>query len=123
MAQKDQTPALGGTSWQLVKFQGGNGALLTPDDKAKYTVAFTNDGNLSVRFDCNRGRGSRILTGPNEVRFGPLALTRAACPPGSLHDHFIKQWPNVRAYALKDGHLFLSLVADGGSYEFEPTTR
>ena len=114
---------IGNTSWQLVKFRGGNGALLTPDDKAKYTVAFTNDGNLSVRFDCNRGRGSWILTGPNEVRFGPLALTRAACPPGSLHDHFIKQWPNVRAYALKDGHLFLSLVADGGSYEFEPTTR
>ena len=114
---------IGNTSWQLVKFQGGNGALLTPDDKAKYTVAFTNDGNLSVRFDCNRGRGSWILTGPNEVRFGPLALTRAVCPPGSLHDHFIKQWPNVRAYTLKDGHLFLSLVADGGSYEFEPTTR
>jgi len=67
--------------------------------------------------------GTWILAGPNEVRFGPLALTRAACPPGSLHDHFVKQWPNVRSYTLKDGHLFLSLIADGGSYEFEPTTR
>ena len=111
---------IGNTSWQLVKFQGGNGAVLTPDDKAKYTVAFKNDGNVSVRFDCNRGRGSWILTGPNELRFGPLALTRAACVPGSLHDHFVKQWPNVRSYNVKDGHLFLSLIADGGSYEFEP---
>lgn len=114
---------IGNTSWQFVKFQGGNGAVLTPDDKAKYTLDFKNDGNVSVRFDCNKGRGTWILAGPNEVRFGPLALTRAACPPGSLHDHFVKQWANVRSYTLKDGHLFLSLIADGGSYEFEPTTR
>ena len=34
---------IGNTSWQLVKFQGGDGTVLTPDDKAKYTVAFAND--------------------------------------------------------------------------------
>ena len=49
-----------------------------------------------------------------------LALTRAACPPGSLHDQIVKQWGNIRSYVLKDGHLFLSLMADGGIYEFEP---
>ena len=120
-----QTPqarlgGIGGTSWQLVKFQGGDGTVLVPDDKAKYTVAFAGDGNVSVRFDCNRGRGAWILTGPNQLRFGPLALTRAMCPSGSLHDHLARQWPFVRSYTLKDGHLFLSLMADGGSYEFEP---
>jgi para-nitrobenzyl esterase len=111
---------IGGTSWQLVKFQGGDGTVLTPDDKAKYTVTFTNDGNVSVRFDCNRGRGSWILNGPNQLRFGPLALTRAMCPPGSLHDHLVKQWPFVRSYTVTGGRLFLSLMADAGSYEFEP---
>lgn len=117
---KVQLGGIGDTSWQLVKFQGGNGTVLTPDDRAKYTLAFTNDGYVSVRFDCNRGRGTWILNGPNELRFGPLALTRAMCPPGSLHDHFVKQWPFVRAYTLKSGHLFLGLAADTGSYEFEP---
>jgi len=112
---------IGNTSWQLVKFQGGDGTVLTPDDKTKYIVAFTNDGNVNVRFDCNRGRGVWILNGPNQVRFGPLALTRAACPPGSLHDHLARQWPNLRSYNVAGGHLFLSLVADAGSYEFEPT--
>jgi len=111
---------IGNTSWQLVKFQGGDGMVLTPDDKAKYTVAFTNDGNVSVRFDCNRGRGAWILNGPNQLRFGPLALTRAMCPPGSLHDHLVKQWPFVRSYTVTGGRLFLSLMADAGSYEFEP---
>lgn len=111
---------LGGTSWRLVKFQGGDGKILTPDDKNKYTVAFTNNGDVSARFDCNRGRGTWILNGPNQLRFGPLALTRAMCPPGSLHDHLVGQWGSIRSYVLKDGHLFLSLMADGGSYDFEP---
>jgi para-nitrobenzyl esterase len=111
---------IGGRSWQLVKFQGGDGKVLMPDDKTKYTVAFENNGNLSVRFDCNRGNGSWILNGPNQVRFGPLALTRAMCPPGSLYDHLVKQWPFVRGYSVTGGSLYLSLMADGGRYEFEP---
>ena len=110
---------IGGTSWQLVKFQGGDGMVLMPDDKAKYTVAFANDGNVSVRFDCNRGRGEWILNGPNQLRFDLLALTRAICPPGSLHDHLVRQWPFVRAYTVTGGHLYLSLMADVGSFEFE----
>lgn len=111
---------LGGTSWQLVRFQGGDGAVLLPDDKAKYTIAFATDGAVSVRFDCNRGRGTWTSPGPNQLRFGPLALTRAMCPPGSLHDHIVRQWAFVRSYTMTGGHLFLSLMADGGSYELEP---
>ena len=49
---------LGGTSWRLVKFQSGNGTTLTPEDKAKYTIEFANDRRVSVRIDCNRGRGT-----------------------------------------------------------------
>lgn len=114
---------LGGTAWRLVKFQGGDGATLTPDDKAKYTIAFGTDGRLSTRIDCNRGSGTWKSSGPAQLEFGPLALTRAMCPPGSLHDHLVKQWPYVRSYVIQDGHLFLSLMADGGIYEFEPMSE
>jgi hypothetical protein len=48
-----------------------------------------------------------------------LALTRAQCAPGSLHDQIVKQWGNTRSYVIRDGHLFLALKADGGIYEFE----
>jgi len=51
-----------------------------------------------------------------------LALTRAMCPPGSRHDQVVKQWPYLRSYVMRHGHLFLSLMADGGTYEFEPMT-
>ena len=120
VAPQASADALGGTSWQLVKFQGGDGTVLRPDEKAKYTVAFGADGTVNVRFDCNRGRGGWKSSGRNQIEFGPMALTRAMCPPGSLHDHLVTQWFHVRSYVIKDGRLFLSLMADGGIYEFEP---
>jgi heat shock protein HslJ len=116
-------PGLAGTSWQLVKFQGGDGATLTPDDRSMYTIELAEDGALSARIDCNRGRGSWKSSGPNQIEFGPMALTRAMCPPGSLHDHIVKQWSHIRSFVIRDGHLFLSLRADGGIYEFEPVSK
>jgi para-nitrobenzyl esterase len=119
-----QTPpaaqALGGTSWRLVKFQGGDGTLLQPDDASKYTLAFNADGTVNARIDCNRGRGGWKSAGKGQLEFGPMAITRAMCPPGSLHDQIVRQLPNVRSYLIRDGRLFLSLMADGGIYEFEP---
>jgi putative lipoprotein len=49
-----------------------------------------------------------------------MVLTRAMCPPGSLYDRIVKDWSAVRSYVIKDGHVFLSLMADGGIYEYEP---
>jgi heat shock protein HslJ len=121
-AEPITAPGLGGSAWQLVEFRGGDDKTLTPDDKAKYTIAFNADGNLTTRIDCNRGRGTWKASGP-QLELGPLALTRAMCPPGSLHDQIVKQWPYVRSYVIKGGHLFLSLMADGGIYEFEPAAN
>jgi para-nitrobenzyl esterase len=114
---------LAGTSWQLVKFEGGDGTTLTPDDRAKYTIEFAAGGQLTARVDCNRGRGTWKSRGPNQVGFGPLALTRVKCPPGSLHDQIARQWGNIRSYVIRDGHLILALIADGGLYEFEPIAK
>ncbi|HST09012.1 MAG TPA: META domain-containing protein [Terriglobales bacterium] len=110
---------LAGTTWQLVKFQGGDDKTLTPTDKSKYTMAFEKD-SVSVRIDCNRGHGSWKSAGPNQLEFGPMALTRAMCPPAELTDRLPRDWGYVRSYVMRDSHLFLSLMADGGMYEFEP---
>jgi para-nitrobenzyl esterase len=114
---------LEGTVWQLVEFQGSDDRTLTPDDRAKYTVEFGPAGALIARVDCNRGRGRWKSGGPNQLQFGPLALTRVQCPAGSLHDQIVKQWGFVRSYVMRDGHLFLSLMADGGIDEFEPAGK
>jgi len=85
-------------------------------------TAFGADGRVSARIDCNRGSGSWKSDGKSQIEFGPMAVTRAMCPPGSMdmHDHILKQMPHIRSYVIKDGHLFLSLMADGGTYELEP---
>jgi hypothetical protein len=75
---------------------------------------------VSARIDCNRGRGTWKSAGPSQLEFAPLALTRAFCLSGSLQDQIAKQWQNMRSYTLKDGHLFLALMADGGIYKYEP---
>ena len=112
-------PTLEGTSWQLVKFVASDARTLTPDDRSKYTIEFASGGRLAARVDCNRGRGTWKATG-SQLELGPLALTRAKCPDGSMHDRIVKQWGFIRSYVVKDGHLYLSLMADGGIYEFEP---
>jgi para-nitrobenzyl esterase len=120
LAPQSQPESLAGTSWRLVRFQGGDDTVRIPDDKSKYMLAFGTDGTFNVRFDCNRGRGGWKSPGPKQLEFGAMALTRAACPPGSMHDQLVKHWPYVRSYLIKGGHLYLSLMADGGIYEFEP---
>jgi META domain-containing protein len=66
---------------------------------------FAPDGTASVRFDCNRGRGTWTSPGPNQLQFGPLALTRMACPPAAIYDRIVQQWPFVRSYVIERGHL------------------
>lgn len=120
-ASASRASELAGTSWQLVKFLGSDDTTLAPDDRAKYIIEFADGGRLTARIDCNHGQGTWTSSDTNQILFGPLALTRAQCPPGSLHDHLVKQWGNIRSYIIRDGHLFLALMADGGIYEFEPT--
>jgi para-nitrobenzyl esterase len=124
-AEAPQQPAAGGLVgpvWQLVRFRGGDGRVLTPIDGSQYTLQFQADGRVSARIDCNRGSGGWKSAGKNQIEFTPMAVTRAMCPPGSMdmHDHILKQIPHIRSYVIKNGRLYLSLMADGGTYELAP---
>jgi para-nitrobenzyl esterase len=112
-------PGPGGTSWRLVKFVGSNGKMLTALDRSKYQVNFEIDGSVSVRMDCNRGRGTWKSPQPGQLEFGPLVLTRAMCPQAELTNRLARDWANMRSYVFNDGRLFISLMADAGTYEFE----
>ena len=116
------TPAdpLTGTAWSLIKFQGGDGATLRPTGESKYTAAFAREGVVAVLIDCNKGSGSWSSSGPGQIQFGPMATTMMACPPSQLTNRYTRDWGLIRSYVIRNGHLFLSLPADGGSYEYEP---
>jgi uncharacterized lipoprotein YbaY len=97
-------------------------ASILPDHRYVVRARILLDDKLIFTTD-TATPGTWKSSGSNQIRFGPLALTRTKCPAGSLHDHIVKQWRYIRSYVMKDGHLFLSLMADGGIYEFEPQPR
>ncbi len=111
--------SLAGTSWTLVQFQSMDDTTLEPAG-ARYALTFQEDGSLLVQSDCNRGRGTWRSPDDVSLELGPVALTRAMCPPSPLQNRFVRDLAFVRSYVTRDGHLHLSLMADGGIYEFEP---
>jgi len=118
-----QTPEasseLEGSAWQLIKIEGSDGKIHAPTERVRYMISFAPHGELLARIDCNRGSGTWRSTDNGQLRFGDLATTRAQCAANSLYDLIVAQWTHVRSYALRDGHLFLTLPGDG-VYEFEP---
>ncbi len=118
---KDEAAELAGTSWRLVKIMGMDDSVSGPDDRSLYTLEFGEDGRAAMQADCNRGTGTWTSESPGTLQFGPVAATRAMCPPGSLSDKYLAQFEWVRSYVMKGGHLFLATMADGSIIEFEPT--
>ena len=119
--------ALAGTEWRLVAFQSMDDAqgAERPSDPSLYTMSLHADGSVAMRLNCNRATGTwQAQAGPDgtsgQFTFGPLAATRALCPPPSLDERVTSQASYVRSYLLKDGRLYLSLMADGGIFEWEP---
>ena len=119
--------ALAGTQWRLVQFQSMDDAIPTmrPEEPSLYTMHLHGDGSVAMRLNCNRARGTWSARASADgtsgsFTFGPLAVTRALCPPPSMDEHVAAQAPFVRSYLLKGGSLHLSLIADGGIYTWEP---
>lgn len=120
---------LAGTDWRLVKFQSMDDATGTvrPKDPSLYTMRLNKDGTVMMRLNCNHASGTWYVepTGKGasgRFEFGPLTAIHALCPPPSLDESIAAQAKFIRSYLLKDGRLYLSLMADGGIYAWEPYT-
>ena len=122
------TNPLAGTEWRLVEFQSMDDATgtLRPSDPSLFTMRLNADGSVNMRLDCNRANGSWSVEpaqgdpASGAFAFGRLASTRALCPPPRMDEQIVSQAEYVRSYLLKDGNLYLSLMADGGIYLWEP---
>ena len=110
------SPRLAGSAWQWVRFTDPLESfdVLDPEN---YIIAFGEDGIVNIKADCNLASGSYTIEDSQiSIEIGPMTL--AACPAGSLSDQFIQDLGFVRIYFFQDGHLFLDLMADGGTMEF-----
>jgi hypothetical protein len=117
---------LADTEWRLVQFQSMDDAIGTiePDDPSVYAMRLNGDGTVTMQLGCNRGTGTWSVE-PSEdgqsgrFEFGPLAVTRALCPPPSMDERIAADAEHVSGYLLRDGRLYLSLMADAGIYAWE----
>jgi len=113
----DLSPPILSILWLWSGTQMSDGAAVTPDDRTRYTLALSPDGRVAVQADCNRGIGSYELDG-KRIAIGPLGVTRAACPPGSLSDTFLAQLSVAAIYFVQDGDLYFDLPIDSGTMRF-----
>ena len=107
---------LTGTLWRWTETVTGNNSV-KPDVPERYTLEFQPGGMVAVRADCNRGSGSYLLNG-DSLTFGPLAMTRAMCPPGSKDGEFLRGLAAVQGQLFRGDDLVLTLRADAGSMVF-----
>jgi heat shock protein HslJ len=118
---------LAGTAWRLLEIQSMDDAIGTTRvaDPSLYTMRLDADGSVAFRLNCNSATGTWSAEAgadrsSGRFEFGPLAATMALCPPPSADEQVTRQAPYFRSYLLKDGRLYLSLMADGGIFVWEP---
>jgi heat shock protein HslJ len=118
---------LAGTNWRLVHFQSMDDAIGTirPEDPSLFTMNLSADCRVTMQLDCNRAIGTWAAkasgdSSSGQFSFGPLAATRALCPPPNLDELIVRQAEYIRGYLLREGKLYLSLMADGGIFAWEP---
>lgn len=118
-AAKAPEPApLVGTSWQWVSFTDHNQKVAV-DQPQNYTLSFKADGVLEIKADCNNAGAAYVLT-DNQIQIDVGPMTLVACPEASLSEDFIRYLGFARLYFLKDGSLYMDLMADGGTMKFNP---
>jgi hypothetical protein len=97
---------------------------MRPQNPSLYTMRLNRDGSVTMRLNCNRAKGAWSAEPGNDAasgrfEFGPLATTRALCPPPSLDTQIAAQSRFIRSYLFTDDRLYLSLMADAGIYAWE----
>ncbi|MDY0977736.1 META domain-containing protein [Massilia sp. CFBP9012] len=119
-----QKAVLAGSAWNLVSFTSSSDevGVIKPQAVEQFQVAFGTDGKAAFQFDCNRGTGSfeavDTAGGNGSLRFGAVATTRAMCPQQAMSARLPGDIEFVRGYRIVGDKLYLSLMADGGIYEW-----
>lgn len=108
---------LTGALWSWEGTTMNDGTRITRPATGRYTLLFQPGGAVAVQADCNRGSGTYLLSG-GSLSFGPIAMTRAMCPPGSMDTEFLKGLALVSGQLFRGNDLVLTLKGSSGSMIF-----
>ena len=123
MPWDERKPALTGSVWRWTETLMSDGTRIRPAAPERYALEFLPDGATRVRADCNTGSGRYETAADRELTLGRLAVTQAACLPGSLGDAYLKGLANVSGYLFDGDNLVLMLTYDGGTMRFVALKR
>jgi len=118
-AQAAEAPApaeLQGT-WRWVSFVSATDKLLV-DKPDQYQLDFPNAGQIALKADCNRAAGGISFGNDGAMKIGPMAMTRAMCPPGSLSDRFVQEVGKATRWSKRDKDLLLELPSHAAILRF-----
>ena len=95
-----------------------NGDRVTFGQLAGTQMACVNPGGTEGPFRGALESATRLTIAGDRLELSDAAGTRLAVFAAGPSNR--EAVGNIRSYVVKDGHLFRSLMADGGIYEFEP---
>jgi heat shock protein HslJ len=113
------TESLTGITWQWVGLTDPMQQVAI-DAPEKYTLTFLDDGSLQIQADCNLATASFTATDDGSLTVTPGIMTLALCGPESRSEELIQKLGFAARYFFQDGHLFIDMMADGGTLEFQP---
>ncbi len=90
---------------------------------SEYWIQFLDDGQLSLRADCNGGFGTYAIDGSN-LTLGPLGTTLMMCPEGGSGDAFLQALNSVTSWSIDRSGASDTLIlglSDGSSLSFSPS--
>lgn len=105
------------TAWTWQGTQMSDGSRIAPEAPERYSLTFRPGGRVEVRADCNRGTASYRLDDA-ALSFGPVALTKMLCSPGSRDGEFLKELANVTGQRFSGADLTLALQGNAGTMRF-----
>jgi len=123
MPWESQRPQLTGPVWRWTETRMRDDTRTGPAAPERYTLEFLPDGATRVRADCNTGRGRYEAASDGRLALGRMAVTQAACLPGSLGDAYLQGLADVAAYRFDGEALVLVRPADGATMRFVPLKR
>lgn len=111
--------SLVGTTWQWVGLTDPM-QQITIDTPESYTLTFLDDGSIQIQADCNSATAAYTATEDGTLEVTPGIMTLVACGPDSRGEELIQKLGFAARYFFQDGHLFIDMMADGGTLEFQP---
>jgi heat shock protein HslJ len=107
-----------GTVWKWEESLYNNDTRTVPPNPENYTLKLLPDGKVSIRADCNLGGGVYRLD-ESKISIEITHTTRAACPPESLDQTYIRDLNAAASYFMKGDIVYIDLKHDSGTMTFK----